>query len=360
MGNKSSSPLYNKISIGEDTSNLTFKPFSDALLSSGLLPKVSGNKFSEESHKYSMYNPLNLNHLEEMDRAKGNIEKLISLSYDFVETNYSEIYNKEKYFILSNRGTYAFICLIGSLNTYLIDSGKISRESSPEERFNFIKYYLGILCEQILNLSPEEEKRQLELLGAGANVKWLRFFQSLVNKVEQLYSPKDLEDWKERQNDDLQNHGRKLGVEIEKFIKKSTLSKLQALFGENWELEIGSIKRECVERALQEDERNYKEGISKEAVDWKDMFNINDYKTIIEKNWIKKPDISTNEFVTFEKEFSIDISKGFNSKSEKLQWISNFNSYRNLWAHEGTKEKRLNKEEVVFLEFIHSKFYKKS
>ncbi len=44
---------------------------------------------------------------------------------------------------------------------------------------------------------------------------------------------------------------------------------------------------------------------------------------------------------------------------QRIKWISRFNSYRNLWAHEGTKEKRLNKEEVEFLEKKHKHFYDK-
>ncbi len=154
------------------------------------------------------------------------------------------------------------------------------------------------------------------LIGAGADVKWLRNFQSIVNKKYNEYNPTELIDWNERQNDELQEKGRKCGVEIEKYMKKSILSKLQEIFNDKWDLEIGSIKRECVDRALQEDEKNHKEGIVKESCDWKDMFNINDYKTIIEKHWSKKPDNNTiADFKTFENEFSIDTGNGFNSKA---------------------------------------------
>jgi hypothetical protein len=45
---------------------------------------------------------------------------------------------------------------------------------------------------------------------------------------------------------------------------------------------------------------------------------------------------------------------GFNSKSEKLKWMSIFNSLRNLYAHEGSKEKGLNKDEVETLKKIHA------
>lgn len=359
LANSNSSPLFDKISVGEDNSILAFKPFSSALLSSGLLPTVKGNKFSDNSDKYSLYNSSDKDHNKEMLNSKKKIVKLISLCYDLVEQNYPEIYTKKNYFIISNRGTYAFICLIGSLNSHAINMQLLDKNSTPEKRFEEIKIYLTALLDSIKSISKEEEEKQLSLLGAGADVKWLRNFQSIINKKYNGYNPTELIDWNERQNDELQDKGRKYGVEIEKYMKKSILIKLGEIFSEKWELEIGSIKRECVDRALQEDEKNHKEGIIKESCDWKDMFNINDYKTIIEKHWSKKPDNNLNlNFKTFEQEFSIDTGIGFNSKAEKIKWISIFNSHRNLWAHEGTKGKRLNKTEVEFIEKIHTHFYK--
>ena len=42
------------------------------------------------------------------------------------------------------------------------------------------------------------------------------------------------------------------------------------------------------------------------------------------------------------------------SKADKIKWISLFNTLRNNWAHEGTKEKGLNKSDVDFLLKVHS------
>lgn len=359
LANSIKSPLYNKISVAEDKFLLEFKPFTTALSHSGLIPKSKGNKIKENSDLYCLYNTLNQDHNEEMEISKKAVFELITLCYDFVENKYSEIFKQEKYIIISNRGTYAFICSIGSLNSFLIDNKSITKDSSPKERFEKIERYLKILMDAIVNINREEETNLLKELGAGADKKWFRFFQSLINKGAPEYNPEELIEWNERQNDELQNKGRVYGVEIEKFMKKSILTKLQEIFSDKWELEIGSIKRECVDRALQEDEKNHKEGIIKESCDWKDMFNINDYKTIIEKHWNKKPDNNINpNFKTFENEFSIDTGNGFNSKAEKIKWISIFNSHRNLWAHEGTKGKRLNKTEVEFIEKIYKHFYK--
>ena len=72
--------------------------------------------------------------------------------------------------------------------------------------------------------------------------------------------------------------------------------------------------------------------------------------------WTKKPESLHEEFETFEQHFSIDIGQGFNSKSDRVKWLSLFSSLRNLWAHEGTKEKGLNQHEVDLLLRIHDHF----
>lgn len=360
LANGQSSPLFEKISVGEDKAYLSFKPFSTALSSSGLFPPAAGNKYKVEGINSSLYDISNLNHEDEMIKAKKRIVKLINLCYTFVEENYPALFKADNSFIVSNRGTYAFINIIGSLNTYLSRNGILTIDSTSEYRFEEMKKYLISLLDYLQNnISDEEKEAQFRLFGTGADVRWLRFFQSIINKNFPDYNPEELVDWNERQNEELQSTGRDYGIKIEKRIKNIVLSKIKELYGDNWELEINSIKRACQDRAEQDMERSYKEGLGRKTIDWTEMFLINDYKTIIDKYWTKTPENKEAypNFKTFEQDFAIDIGEKFNSKSDKLKWISYFNSYRNLWAHEGTKEKRLNKVEVEFLERIYNYFY---
>lgn len=358
LANNQSSPLFEKISVGEDKSILTFQPFSNALSASNILPKAKGNAFTEEAQKYSLYNISNHDHNEEMINCRKRIYNLLSQCYDFVEQNYSEIYYDDKSLILSNRGTYPFISLIDSLNRFLIDRNDIDKNTDESIRFSKIKPFLKSLLDYLRDdIADEEKAKQLSFLGSGVETKWLRFFQSIIHKKHSEYFPNELIKWMEMQDDELQNRGRALGIDIEKKMKFLVISKMKTIYGDVWDLEINSIKRECQNRAEQEMEKNYKDGLGKNKVDWTEMFNINDYKTIVEKYWVKKPEIEDTEFASFEKDFSIDIGEGIGSKPKALKWISFFNSYRNLWAHEGTKEKRLNKEEVEFIEMIYNHFY---
>jgi DNA sulfur modification protein DndB len=359
LANSQSSPLFEKISVGEDKAYLSFKPFSTALSSSGLFPSAAGNKYKVDGMNSSLYDISNLNHNDEMEKAKKRIVRLISLCYTFVEENYPALFKDESSFIISNRGTFAFINVVGSLNAHLSNQGVLNMSSTSEQRVEEMKKYLITLLDYLNTISDEEKESQFKLLGSSADTKWLRFFQSIINKKLEDYNPVELADWNERQNDELQSNGRDFGIKIEKRIKSIVLSKIKELYRDNWELEINSIKRACQERAEQEMERAYKEGLGKTTIDWTEMFLINDYKAIIDKYWTKSPENKERypKFRTFEQDFAIDIGEKFNSKNDKLKWMSHFNSYRNLWAHEGTKEQRLNKAEVEFLEKIHGHFY---
>jgi DNA sulfur modification protein DndB len=343
----SSSPLMNRISIGEDTAELAFKPFATALNTSGLLPTAKGNKYSEKNLDSCLYDTNNYDHNEEMIKSKKSVCKLIELSYSFVEDNYSAIFERERYFILSNRGTYAFINIIGSLNSYLTKEGLLNKKSTPKERMTELDKYLTVLFESISNLDKNEEEKYLTLIGAGADIKWLRLFQSLINNKLPEYNPVELIEWNERNNKNLQAEGRSYGITIEKFMKTIVIDNLKSLFGDNWDLEIGEIKRNCINRAEIDKESHYKQFNEQKEVEWTEMFNVLDYKKIIEKYWTKKND--KENFESFEKIFSFDIGLGFSNKTDKTKWISKFNSLRNNWAHQASKNKGLNVVEVELL-----------
>ena len=189
--------------------------------------------------------------------------------------------------------------------------------------------------------------------GSSAETIWFRNFQSIINQKFDHYNPPELEDWKERQNKELQEQGRTLGTAIERHLKRTILYNLKEMFGEHWELQIASIKRDCLMRANEQQERNFKDGLDASEIPWTEQFMLADYKKIIEKYWVKQSENKNDAFSTFEEHYAIDIGQGFNSKSEKLKWFSKFNSLRNLWAHEGSKDKGLNKSEVEFLRLVH-------
>lgn len=354
LANEPSSTLYREISVGEDNANLTFAPFYRALSSYGLVPLARGNKYNDESVLYSMYDTTNLSHSIEMKRAKKEISDFIMKAYDFAASNYSSLMLDEHSLILSNRGTYAYISILGSLSKHVIQNNIINKNTDAITRFAAIEKYLTVLLDNLNNLDPENKNVFWEKLGAAADVEWLRRFQVIIHERLTDYNPEELVDWRQRQDESIQEEGRKITVEIERKIKDIILMKLHLLFGDNWDLEIGSIKRECINRAEEERERNYKEGLGVSSIEWTDMLTISDYKNIVTKFWSKLPNEANDKFTTFAVDFSIDIGEGFNSKNDKVKWMSYFGKYRNSLAHEGTKSRGLNQNEVEFLDKINA------
>ena len=355
LGEDQASPLFRKIALGEDRGELKAKPFADSLLRCGLLPAAKGNKFVADKENTSVYDTRNHDYSTEMYSTRSKVVSLLNACYQLAEEHFEEDEDTLKTFIVCNRGTFAFISLIGSLNSYLTDKGELTCSTKAEDRFDAISKYLSVLFKALSNITDEDRSLLLGKIGSGAENTWFRMFQNHVNKRFSDYEPAGLLDWKERQDKELQDEGRGLGTEIEKYIKKVVISNLKVLFGDNWDLEIGSIQRVCEERAKAQMEKNYREGLGRKNIPWTDQFLIKDYKKIIEKYWTREPDEKPSDFKTFEEYFALDIGDGFNSKAEKLRWLSKFNSYRSTWAHEGTKESGLNQSQVNLLREIHDK-----
>lgn len=354
LGGDQSGPLFGKISLGEDKAELQAKPFADAFLRCGLLPEAKGNKFDDKTTKCALYDVSNTDHEAEMLKTRSRIVSFVNACYEAAEEALEKHQEAIGAFVLSNRGTYAFISLIGSLHAFETESGNLSLASTPEDRLDAIRKYLATFFGQLKNLDQAQTALLTGKLGSGAETIWLRTFQSYVNAKFSDYDPPELQDWKERQDKQLQDRGRELGTEIERHMKSFIVDQLQTLFGDDWDLEIGSIKRKCEELAGEEMEKAYKEGLERREIHWTEMFTINQYKTIIDKYWARKPSYPDERFETFEEHFAIDIGHGFNSKAEKLKWLSMFNTLRNNWAHQGTKEKGLNKREVELIVQIHT------
>lgn len=354
LGGDSSGPLYGKISLGEDRSILQAKPFADALIKCKLLPEAKGNKFVEGTTSTSLYDATNVDHSEEMTKSRSRVVNFINASYELAEELLGQVPETMSTYVLSNRGSFAFITLIGDLHAFETGRGSISIKSTIEQRITAVRKYLVALFEALKTITPEDSDALSGKLGSGAEATWLRFFQGYVHNKFSDYNPPELQDWRERQDKALQTRGRELGTQIERHMKNFIIAQLKELFGENWDIEIGNIQRECDVRAKEQMEKDYKDGLGRREIPWTDQFFIKDYKNIIEKYWSKKPNDS-EEAKSFEQHFSIDIGHGFNSKADKIKWISLFNTLRNNWAHEGTKEKGLNKSDVELLTKIHSR-----
>lgn len=340
----SNSVLYTKISVGEDNAKLTFKPFDTALSKSSLLPKATNKSYTQDTD-VCLYDCNNLEHNKAMNDAKKRISNLLRESYSYMCENLDEdIYRS---FFEDNRGTYAFIVLIGSLNKYLIHTKSLDQKSTTESQIQAMSPYFDILANYLTNLPPEHRNTLFLVKGQGADTTWLHMFENSINEKYPAFQPDGLKEWKESQDENLQQEGQNYGKQIERILHEKVLDKLQDLHGDKWEKSVFEIKTKCMQRM-------YSESPEDSDIDensWPDYMQPSDYKDIIEKNWIL-PKENDDNYVTFETEFSIRLSDNepFRSRKDKLRWLNDLIAYRNAWT--STKPKPLSSSQVEELHYI--------
>ena len=342
LGRDNNSVLARKIAIGEDTAKLQLKPFDTALSKSSLLPKATKKEFTEH-RDVCLYNT---NCVVEHNKAMLDAQKRIS---NLIRDCYAYVYykmideHKDEYetFIECNRGTYAFVSLIASLNEHLIKSNVLSQKSSTKEQVDAMTPYFDVLISYLCNM-PMDDKTQIQLIkGQGADTLWLGMYQNAIHKQIPEYNPDGLEAWLEKQDKGLQEEGKESGRQIERCIKYRILRKLEELYGDTWENKVNRVKGLCYQR-MDDNEDN-------DNQDWTDFMTLQDYKDIIESNWsVKKED--DEFFITFEDEFAIQVSDSFRTKTDKLKWINDLISFSKAWTT--TKGRPLSRAEVYEMQSI--------
>lgn len=335
LGSGNNSVLARKISVGEDTAKLAFKPFDTALSQSSLLPKATTKEYTKYTD-VCLYNVKSTDCNSVMYDSQKRISNLIKDCYAYVYHKMSEEH-KEEYekFIECNRGTYAFVSLIASLNEFLITNGSLSQVSSTKEQVEKMSLYFDVLIGYLCNMPTNDQTQILLMKGAGADIFWLRMYQNAIHKQIPSYNPEGLEAWLETQDKDLQEEGKNCGRQIEKLIKESILRKLEDLYGSTWQSKVKKIMGRCLQRMDENEDIDNQ--------DWTDHMNLQDYKEIIDSNWSVKKD-NDESYVTFEDEFAIKISDTFRTKTDKLKWMNDLISFSKAWTT--TRGRALSQAEV--------------
>lgn len=335
LGTGKNSVLARKISIGEDNAKLTFKPFDSALSQSSLIPNATAKEFTKHTD-VCLYNINCTDHNLAMKDSQKRISNLIKDCYSYVYykmiNEYKEEYEK---FIECNRGTYAFVSLIASLNEHLILKGELSQTSNTNEQVEKMSFYFDALIDYLCNMPTEDQTQILLIKGAGADTLWLRKYQNAIRKVVPSFNPLGLESWLETQDKDLQEEGKSIGLKIELLIKELVLKKIEDLYGDLWENKVKTIMGRCYQRMDDNDDS--------ESQDWKDYLTLQDYKDIIDTNWSKRKE-DDDTFVPFETEFAIQVSDSFKNKTDKQKWINDLISFSKAWTT--TKGRPLSQVEI--------------
>lgn len=307
LSRDTSSVLFNKISIGEDKSDLTFAPFSNALSNSGLVPAGKQTHFCGDNEG-CIYDFNETESEKAMLKARKEISSFLIKSYNYLEELLDN--DKKDKFLFSNRATYAIIVLIGSLHKHLIVSGKITKSEDIVNRVEKLKPYLKSLCDGLNNL-PEEQSAEIKgIQGKQAESVWLHHYQNLVNIKHNDYQPESLMKWRETLNKDIQLAGEELVKQILDLLHTTVWYNLRECYGDDYLRKLFYVQRECEDKIIKV--YGDQDGFELKNYNWEDELCIVHYKDIISENFCRQ------EFMN---NYSIDIGEGIRTKKEKLQWL---------------------------------------
>lgn len=342
----SASVLSNKISVGEDISDLNFTPFDNGLLQSSLLPRASKQTYTKDTD-VCMYNTQNLDHDKAMTECKKRVANFIRECYNYVHGELDEKLFKE--FIMCNRGTYAFVALIGSINKHLVTKGAIEQFTSLEKRMDAMHPYLDIFVNYLSNLPAVDENELRFIRGQQAERTWLCRFQNSIHKIDPEYSPDGLETWLKTQDAGLQQKAKEFTEKIFAILKANVLNRLQDLYENSWEDNVNDIKKSCLTRLIQL--HGDDDDFDLQTLEWTDAIDLSDLKFIIEKNWTATK-AEDSSFVPFKKDYAIKVNDVFGTKAEKLAWINDLIKFKKMV--DDPKGNKLSPQQVDELEFIYS------
>ena len=356
-------PLSQILSIGEDNKELSPTYIDNALKKApGMLPKIQ-KKTELVNDEGLIYNVSNQDFNNEMYRVKDHVSDLISLLYIDIEKNYTRLFEAKKSFIRSNRGLYAIIYIIGSLNNFLTKKKKINISSSVNQRLDEMQPYMDYLLSSLslLEKNDEDPDDLLKVQGHQAQRSWSMSYEKIINSKFDQFLTDELIEYQETQDKKLQSKAKELLDSLEKMIKIITLNQMYDIFGSGWELEITQIKKACSNRADDEKGRIWKvEGVKKN-IKWTDMFDVLDYFTMVSSNWTKS---GQEKEIKFQNLFSLKTDDyksikgkevfelGVNSDKKSIDWFKKINNYRSSVAHAGSKSYGLVRKEVTFVEDI--------
>jgi DNA sulfur modification protein DndB len=315
LGEERSSPLFNKISIGEDKKTITTQAIENALRKSKFLGKVTKNKIEEIGQIYN----------GDLDYTYERLREYLTKGFDYLSSNIREEWEKESEgVILINRGVYGFILLLSDILQHLDEMKIIDVKKNTVNKIMLeVQTYIDPIINYIKDLSGEQREELRKAYGAGGETKYWRTFQKIVRETHTKFNPEGLDEFIAKQ--EKINNDRAFAIirDIETFFNEDFKTKLEDKFGKMW-FKKGvppQIGDDAV--ALATKKNREIENEDDEVEPW-DCVNIIAYRAIALKNWQE----------VFEKEYTKPgeekISGG---KEEKTKWMVKLEFLRNQNVH---------------------------
>ena len=307
LGEKSTSPLYGRINIGEDQGSevkcITIECIRIAI--------NVGNFLS----KFDKKNVLTQNGIFDLSQNDATLKLLygfIEKCLIYVKNNASAEWDKgsaHNGILTINNGIGGLIRVINDIANYLIDTQAIAPTTdSVEKMASEAEYYLAPVCRFINEIDEETRTDIRKTYGGNGPMHCWRHFQRAIHLERPEFLPAGMVKYWEDHGKEFNSESIRIMPIIEKAVKDFVRDKLEEVYDNKWIKEIPQAV--YTEANVQASKEEYESG---EPQDWWDYVTILGIKAIVTygKNWSN----------IFSDMFTLDSRKS-GDKDAKTEWLN--------------------------------------
>jgi DNA sulfur modification protein DndB len=323
LGEQKSSPLYDRVIIGENQRtnlrSITIEAISNALMRGNFVGTFTKTGAKTQGTFYAGDNQ------PTADRLIPFLEAAFRYLSDGLPAQWS-LGSADGGFVFLNNGVEAYLRLLSDIVDHLkVSANADPLKSSPNEMIGACQYFIDPLIDHLESLSFEEGDEYRKLYGSGAGLRYYRKLQQAVRDARPEFNPAGLDEWLKAQDREFNNEAREIVGDVEEFLKTDIRQRLEGEFESKWD-RLGiptKIRRETAHRAA---DKNLDLPPHEQVESW-DMMYLIDYREILTQDnqlWIKR----------FEKRYTKpgDETKrgGWKARSS---WMTDLNDIRNDVNH---------------------------
>lgn len=330
LGEVRNSPLFDKISIGEDNKLITQVAIINALKKTNFLGKVTKTKIEKLGTFYN----------GDIDICFEKLSKLFLLTFNYIKDCLPELWESENNIIVMNKGMYGIIRLQSDIVDFLLSNQIISNTNNPNLIFEESKTYLDPIITFFENIDEETETALRKAYGGNGDIKYWRMLQQKTHEVHNQFLPDGLIDYNKKEAKEYNTRAFEIIRDLETFFKDDFQEKLEEHFGKSW-FKKGVPPQTAIKANELAFEKNLKIENEEDEVHAWDCLTIIAYRQIALKNWRE----------VFEKHYTrpteIKLSGG---KEAKTEWMVKLEKLRNENFHQYS----VSEDEFSFLEELHN------
>lgn len=322
LGEQKSSPLYDRVIIGENQRThlrcITIEAISNGLLRGKFIGTFTKTGAKTQGTFYA-----------------GDNQPTANLLIPFLEAAFhhlrdglpvqSSLGSSDGGFVFMNNGIEAYLRLLSDIVDHVKQHDNVDPlKSSTKDVIGACHYFLDPLIDHLEGLSSDEGEEYRKLYGSGAGLRYYRKLQQAVRDARPEFNPDDLDEWLKAQDKQFNNKAREIVSDLESFFKKDIKERLKDEYGNDWE-RLGIPKKVRGEIAHRATEKNLDLPSNEYVKPW-DMMYLIEYREILTQNhqlWIKR----------FQKRYTKPGDEEKGGWKTRSSWIAELNEIRNSVNH---------------------------